>query len=278
MKKKLLLPFGTFLWHALKAMTSTRNCLLSPEFCFRVLILKTASPFFPFKCLQTLQSHQEISLQTCHTGYQSSPSRDFKTLWSRQRMQRRSSCFRVILGMEDVRFNEHVIMDIMTLDKLPLLHIIDDGPHFSAAYFIPDVSTPTVWKTNLYCWASVYTGLPNSVLIDGHSQFGKFFIYMARASDVKVSHTGIEAHSSLDPGECNHEPLHNIFKKLTSSHPIIYCKIFCLWCDRIEWYVWNWRSSTFWVSFWLVSLSLQNFGKYLSSSFSHRTSCSCLFG
>ncbi len=54
--------------------------------------------------------------------------------------------FRVSFGSEEARFNESVLMDIMYLGNWPVLNIIDDGASFSAARFLPDVSSKTIWK------------------------------------------------------------------------------------------------------------------------------------
>lgn len=142
-----------------------------------------------------------------------------------QRRQHRPSRFRVTLGSENVRFNERIIIGIMTLDNLPVLHFVDDGTHFSAAHFLYDVSTPTVWKNILQCWTSIYTGLPNRILTDQGSQFGELFIHMARESDIEVNRIGIEAHSSVDLRERYHESLRTTFRKIISEHPDIARKL-----------------------------------------------------
>ena len=45
-----------------------------------------------------------------------------------------------------MKFNEEVVIDIMYLDVKPVLNLVDAETHFSAARFIPDVSTRTVWS------------------------------------------------------------------------------------------------------------------------------------
>ena len=52
--------------------------------------------------------------------------------------------FRVSFGAEHVQFNERVLMDIMYINGDPILHIVDDRTHFSAAQFLPAVSTDSV--------------------------------------------------------------------------------------------------------------------------------------
>ena len=131
-----------------------------------------------------------------------------------QRIQSGPVRFRVSFGAENVKFNERIYMDIMYIDGKPVLHIVDEGTHFSAAAFLPDVSTKTIWTTILECWAAIYTGLPHKILVDQGSQFGELFVSIGAASKVQVDRTGIEAHSSLGIGERYHQPLRNTYRKL----------------------------------------------------------------
>ena len=61
-----------------------------------------------------------------------------------QRIQKAPTRFSVTFGAENVRFNERLLMDIMYIDGKPLLHIVDEGTNFSAARFLPDISTKTI--------------------------------------------------------------------------------------------------------------------------------------
>ncbi len=136
-----------------------------------------------------------------------------------QRIQRGPNRFRVSFGAEDTRFNEIVVMDVMYLDWKPVLHIVDEGTRFSAARFVSDVSTKTIWRTFLECWAAVYTGLPHKILVDQANYFGPVFANIGALSRVEVQRTGAEAHSSLGLGERYHEPLRTTVRKLKAVAP-----------------------------------------------------------
>lgn len=136
-----------------------------------------------------------------------------------QRIKQAPLRFRVSFGAEHVRFNERIIVDIMYIDGEPILHIVDEGTHFSAARFLPNVRSDTVWMTILSCWSSIYTGIPHRILVDQGSAFGEPFANLCRVGGVEVQRTGIEAHSSLNLGERYHEPLRTIYRKLMASHP-----------------------------------------------------------
>lgn len=118
------------------------------------------------------------------------------------------------MGSEGLRFNERILMDIMYMGNQPVLHIVDEVTHFSAATFLTSASAESVWTAFIICWASIYSGLPNRILTDQGSKFGEKFIQLARFSDVEVDRTGIEAHSSLVLAESYHGPLRTTYPKL----------------------------------------------------------------
>lgn len=108
--------------------------------------------------------------------------------------------FRVTLGAEHVQFNDRVLQDIMYLDGDPVLHIVGEGTMFSAARFLPSISTGAIWETFMKCWDLVYTGLTNKVLTDKGSQLGDLFIHFGEPTNVEAIQTGVEAHSSFGLG------------------------------------------------------------------------------
>lgn len=136
-----------------------------------------------------------------------------------QRIKHAPLRFRVSFGSGNVRFNERIIIDIMYIDGDPILHIVDEGTHFSAARFLPNARTDTIWSTILSSWSAIYTGMPHRILVDQGSAFGDPFMHLARISGVEVQRTGIEAHSSLNLGERYHEPLRTTYRKLMIAHP-----------------------------------------------------------
>lgn len=69
-------------------------------------------------------------------------------------------------GAESVRVNDQILLDIMYIDGKSKLHVVDEGAHFSAVHFLPDVSTKTVLKTILHSLAIIYIGLPKRMLVD----------------------------------------------------------------------------------------------------------------
>lgn len=136
-----------------------------------------------------------------------------------QRISAAPQRFRVAIGSEHVQLNERILLDLMYIEGKPVLHIIDESTKFSAARFIPNKKVDTIWKTLIKCWVSIYTGMPNRMLVDRGSEFGNLFINLAAENNIKVDKTGIEAHSSLGICERYHGPIRNTFRKIKHQFP-----------------------------------------------------------
>ena len=138
-----------------------------------------------------------------------------------QKIRRVPTRFRVTLGSENVRFNERIMMDIMYIGHSPVLHIGDEETKFSAAAFLPSAGTDDIWKTFLLNWSTIYTGMPNRMIIDQGSALGRSSVFaeLADDADIVLEKTGTEAHSSLGIGERYHQPLRNTFRKLVQVYP-----------------------------------------------------------
>ena len=48
---------------------------------------------------------------------------------------------------DDYNFNYQVIIDVLYLDKKPVLHAVDDATAFNAARFLKDMSAKAAWDT-----------------------------------------------------------------------------------------------------------------------------------
>ena len=110
-------------------------------------------------------------------------------------------------------------MEIMYIERKPVLLIVDGATHFSSACFLTTISTESIWDAILTCWASIHTGLLNTIVTAQGSQFREKSIDIAAMNDAKIQRTGIEAHSSLGIGERYHSPLRNMYTRLKSDNP-----------------------------------------------------------
>lgn len=136
-----------------------------------------------------------------------------------QRISIRPLSFSIRIN-DELAFNQELLLDIMYYNSRPILHIVDAGTHFSAARFLPNADSTTVWTTFVQCWSNAYIGHPESMLTDQGSVFiSQQWSGLCRAADIQLRHTGIEAHNSLNAGETLHAPLRRILRKMHDEHP-----------------------------------------------------------
>jgi hypothetical protein len=157
------------------------------------------------------------------------PSTDSKTMQILEDISRSCDpCQRIaprpirfkVSGGEKTVFNATVAIDLLYLDGAPVLHIVDLSTNFSAAQFLPDVSTNTVWSCLLRHWCYIYTGLPDTIRCDQGSQFtSREFSTFCQNIGVQLEYTGIEAHNSLGAGEKYHDTLRTIYARVMCECP-----------------------------------------------------------
>ena len=81
------------------------------------------------------------------------------------------------------------------------------------------VVVSTIWNALIKCWTSIYTGLPNRIIVDQGSNFGESSIRLAALDGIKVERTGIEAHNGLSICERYHEPIRTTVRKILLNFP-----------------------------------------------------------
>lgn len=77
---------------------------------------------------------------------------------------------KVSVGTEGIHFNQIVAVDIMYLDKRPVLHVVDLQTRLSAAKFLKKVSTEAVWTAFLECCAKNHVGHPDKLRVGRGAQ------------------------------------------------------------------------------------------------------------
>ena len=113
-------------------------------------------------------------------------------------------------------------MDLMKIRSHTVLHIVDLSINFSAARFLRGDSVADVWSAFIQCWASVYTGFPDTIKADQGSIFtATEFEKYGTSQGIKIELSGVESHNSLGAGERYHDSLRRIFDKILFEHPSI---------------------------------------------------------
>ena len=102
-------------------------------------------------------------------------------------------------------------MAIVYLDGKPGLHLVDEAIRFTATRFLPKMTTEGFWDAIFISWSYIYTGLPNTMVVDKGSQFGKVFAVLATVHGVHVEKTGVESYNSLIIAERYHKPLRDTY-------------------------------------------------------------------
>ena len=107
----------------------------------------------------------------------------------------------------------------MYIEGAPVLHMLDDETHFSAAKFVEPLTSESIWETILTIWITVYTSLPNTVVFDDGSQFKDTFVEMCEIHDVEWQRFGNNITVHFKSGNRYHEPIRRTIRKLQIDHP-----------------------------------------------------------
>lgn len=102
----------------------------------------------------------------------------------------------------------------MYLDGKPVICIVNEGTHFSAARFLENVSSVSLCSTIPECWAISHTQLLRKILVEQGSQFGDPFLSIAALRNLEVQRNGIGSHNSLELGKRFPKRLCSTFRKL----------------------------------------------------------------
>jgi hypothetical protein len=99
---------------------------------------------------------------------------------------------------DDHKFNYLITIDVMYLDKKPVLQVVDSATAFQAARFLKDMSACTAWDTLRICWINTYLGPPNRLIYDA----GKNFVFtefrqLANSIVIEVKEVPVKAHNSV---------------------------------------------------------------------------------
>lgn len=99
----------------------------------------------------------------------------------------------------------------MWLNRKRVLPIVDIETNYQKVTFIHGKSSHDIWNDFIDCWASVYTGFPDAIILDIETSFvSKEFRENAKYICIHLQFSRIEAHLSIVKGEIYHYPLRGI--------------------------------------------------------------------
>ena len=85
--------------------------------------------------------------------------------------------FRASIPDDEIVYNHELALDLLWLDKKPVLHVVDTHTSFQNAVFIQDKTPEGLWRSFTECWSTVYLGLPNVLRIDQEASFNTCLLY-----------------------------------------------------------------------------------------------------
>eukprot|EP00171_Calliarthron_tuberculosum_P006057 IDg6057t1 len=110
-------------------------------------------------------------------------------------------------------------MDIMSLERAPVLPIVCKDTLFSTAVFLSGESTNDVWIAYLRFWVNAYIGYSKTIHTDRGPQFDSDrWRNLLRSSGIQRQDSGIESHNTISVGEKYHDFLRRIYRKVRIEH------------------------------------------------------------
>lgn len=126
--------------------------------------------------------------------------------------------FKLTVGSEELRFNQHVQIDTIFLEGKPVIHMVDEATHLCAAEFLPTQSTASIWCSIQSMWCLKYIGPPDHIAVDQGSAYTSAEMrgYMA-SQGITLRDAPIECPGSIGVVERYHDPLKAAYKKIWSE-------------------------------------------------------------
>lgn len=135
-----------------------------------------------------------------------------------QMYSRQPNRYRAVFPAQCV-LNYDVAVDVMYIDKNPILHVVCRQTHFSRAAILYKQDSYTIWQTFITIWATPYFGVPYNLWVDQAKAFLSVqFSTLANSLECNLVKIAVEAHWPLMT-ERYHDPLRRITKKLMLDHP-----------------------------------------------------------
>lgn len=117
-------------------------------------------------------------------------------------------------------FNKVVYIDIVTIDKKPVLHVVDEATRYQAAKWLRNYSTNEVWRALRMSWIDVYLGPPDVLAHDAGKQLmATQFQQNSALMSIKTKPIPIEAPFSMTYVERYHDPLRRAYKIIKAELP-----------------------------------------------------------
>ncbi|KJZ79358.1 hypothetical protein HIM_01509 [Hirsutella minnesotensis 3608] len=119
---------------------------------------------------------------------------------------------------DDCDFNYEVIVDIMTLDGKPVLHIVDQATAYQAGRFLSNMTAKETWLALKQCWMDTYLGPPDVITHDAGTNFAAAeFQAEAKLMGITCHQVPVEAHWAVGKVERYHVPVRRAYDILKAE-------------------------------------------------------------
>lgn len=122
---------------------------------------------------------------------------------------------KLTIGTDDIQFNHSVIIETMFISSKHVLHLVDEGTHFTAAAFLKNHSSSDIWRSITRLWTHVYMVPPDFLSFDqGSAYISQEFKANAAAAGITIEEAPIETPGEIGIVERYHAPLRAAYTKL----------------------------------------------------------------
>ena len=113
---------------------------------------------------------------------------------------------------KDVDFNYKIIVDVMYLDKKPVLYAVDATTDFQAGRFLNSMLAKDTWEALHQCWIYTYLGPPDIVTYDADINFDSMeFRAKAKILGITCHQISVKAYWSIAKIEKYHAPIRQAY-------------------------------------------------------------------
>lgn len=116
-----------------------------------------------------------------------------------------STTIQGITSSRQVILSYEIAMDVMWLERTPIMHIVDTHTASQNAVVLRGKKPEDLWRAFMACWATVYAGYLATIRLDQESVFAaEPFRNLVTEQGIILQFSGAESHNSIGSGETYH--------------------------------------------------------------------------
>lgn len=141
----------------------------------------------------------------------------------RQKFGAKPQHFKFTLRDDSIAFNHNIYCDILTIEKVQVLHVVDEATRFKAAANLANMTAEELWRALKSFWINVYLGPPDIITHDSGINFvARSFEDNAALLHITCTKVPVEGANRMSIVERYHEPLRRAFRIMRTKCPKLY--------------------------------------------------------